>query len=164
VSKGFGVWLLYLFGVLLLLAETILPGIILGVIGALCVAASVLAAFFFWGPFWGTAAVAGELGLLVAAFLVWVKLFPESRLGKRMVLPLHGLTSSVPPDWQTLVGAEGILESPCRPVGVALLNGRRYTVLSEEGFLPRGTRVRVRKVEGTRIVVRRCLLVSSGDP
>ncbi|CAF0696998.1 NfeD family protein [Candidatus Methylacidithermus pantelleriae] len=144
---------LFLSGLFLLIAETFVPGVILGVLGGLCIAGSLVCGFYFLGPGWGMGIAVAELGLLVGVFLAWIKFFPRTPLAKRMVLSSSAPASVVPSDWNRLVGQVGHLESPCRPVGVARIGGRRYTVASEEGFLPRGTQVRVKRVEGTQMIV-----------
>lgn len=59
-------------------------------------------------------------------------------------------TSSDP----SMVGKLGETVTVLRPAGVAIINEERYDVVSEGGFIPKRSRVRVAKVEGRRIVVR----------
>ena len=52
-----------------------------------------------------------------------------------------------------LEGAEGIAVTDLRPAGAAEIDGRRYDVVSEAPYVESGTRIRVFKHEGYRIVV-----------
>lgn len=58
------------------------------------------------------------------------------------------------PDTETLVGKTGRAKSPLRPAGTADIEGHRYDVVTEGGFIPAHSTVEVVKVEGRRIIVR----------
>ena len=53
-----------------------------------------------------------------------------------------------------LLGKEGVAQTPLRPSGTAVFGERRVDVVSECDLIERGTRIRVVKVEGSRVVVR----------
>ena len=95
--------------------------------------------------------------LVPAVILLGFKLFPRSPLGKRMVV--GGLSFESAPSYDPrdvgLVGQEGVLESDCRPAGMARLDGRRVDVLTRGEWIARGTRVKVVELEGNRVVVAR---------
>jgi membrane-bound serine protease (ClpP class) len=55
---------------------------------------------------------------------------------------------------ESLVGKEGLLLSDLRPAGRAEIEGKTYQVVSESGFLERGSRVKVIDTDGVRILVR----------
>jgi len=55
----------------------------------------------------------------------------------------------------TLVGHAGVAETALRPTGKALVDGRRYDVVSEGDFVEQGAAIEVVEVTGARIVVRR---------
>jgi len=147
-----GVVFLLVLGYVLLLLEIVVPGGILGVLGAACVLFGCYQAFQH-GTGWGTGAVA--LSVAVGATTVW--LFFRSRAGRKLVLDgqLHrreGWTSSEK-DLDALLGQEGIALSALRPAGVAQLGERRIDVVSDSEFLDAGVRVRVVEVEGRRVMV-----------
>lgn len=52
------------------------------------------------------------------------------------------------------IGQEGIALTPLRPAGTAEINGQRLDVVSEGGFIALGAKIRVVKVQGSRIIVR----------
>ncbi len=53
-----------------------------------------------------------------------------------------------------LVGAEGIVLTDLRPIGVVEIDGRRYDALSEESLIRAGRRVRVTVAEPNQVKVR----------
>ncbi|MDF9408408.1 MAG: hypothetical protein A4E52_02130 [Pelotomaculum sp. PtaB.Bin013] len=58
------------------------------------------------------------------------------------------------PELSLYAGKEGVALTPLRPAGSAEVDGRRLDVVTEGEFIPKGTRVKVAKVEGTRVVVK----------
>ena len=81
----------------------------------------------------------------------------QSRLWQRLVLS-HRESPDVgyraPADFNHLVGQRGMTISPLRPAGTIMLDGHRYDVVSEGGFVPSNSVVEVVLAEGTRLVVR----------
>lgn len=53
------------------------------------------------------------------------------------------------------IGKEGLTLSKLRPSGVAEFEGIRLDVISENSFIPANTKVRIIKVEGVKITVRK---------
>ena len=52
------------------------------------------------------------------------------------------------------MGQKGVALTPLRPAGTALIDGKRYDVVSDGGFITGNTSVEVVPTEGTRVVVR----------
>ena len=53
-----------------------------------------------------------------------------------------------------LLNGVGVALTHLRPSGTAKINGQRVDVVTETGFIERGTPVKVVAIEGVRIVVR----------
>jgi membrane-bound serine protease (ClpP class) len=53
------------------------------------------------------------------------------------------------------VGKTGIALTDLRPVGKGEFSGRIVDVVSEEGYLPKGTEIVITRAEGIRFVVRK---------
>lgn len=100
------------------------------------------------------------LGVSGAAvlLLVFARYLPEFGPFKRMTLaataggaateaPAAASAAAVSP------GDEGIARSALRPYGTVEIAGRQVEATAEGGYLQSGTRVRVREVSGTKIVV-----------
>ncbi len=146
---------LFVVGFVLVAAEVFLPGVILGVIGFLCLAGSVALVFAHYGV--GAGVVASFLvgGLTLGGFIVWLWIFPRTFIGRRIVLD-----RTQPPDHSAdenrgLVGSFGVALTPLRPAGTARIDGRRVDVTATGEFLEEGAGVVVVAADGMRVVVRR---------
>jgi membrane-bound ClpP family serine protease len=86
------------------------------------------------------------------------KIFPKTRFGKSVTLaPPQKQPGEGVPDTENLkalLGAVGKVITPLRPVGTADFNGRRLECVAEGGYVDRGMKVRVIKVESTQLTVR----------
>jgi membrane-bound serine protease (ClpP class) len=146
---------LILVGAALLLLETVLPGMIAGALGILCLAAGVVLGYSSFGARTGNFILLGVcIGLVIGA-LCWVKYFPESRIARVFVLrqSIGGLGVEKP----ELLDQTGVACTTLRPSGAALINGQRVDVVTEGALVERGTTVKVVAVEGMRVVVRAIL-------
>ena len=56
---------------------------------------------------------------------------------------------------EDLVAKRGIAVSELRPSGFVEVDGKRLDVLSDEGYIPKGTEVEISRIEGSKIYVRR---------
>jgi membrane-bound serine protease (ClpP class) len=137
----------------LLVFELYIPGGVLGIAGALCLAAAVLTAYIVLGR--PTAHYVLVVALVGYAIYLWWSLavFPKSRFAG----PVVNTTSIERPDHglDHLVGKEGVATTTLRPAGTAEVEGEPVDVITEGKFVPAGEPVRVVRVEGPRVVVRR---------
>lgn len=139
-------------GVLLIVAEMFLPGIVAGVLGACCLLAGVIEGYVVFGAHTGNLILLGVLAGLVAGLAVWLKFFPDSRLGRIFVS--SRVVGEIGTDRPELVGKTGTAFTQLRPAGTALIDGKRVDVVTEGQLIEKGTPVRVVGVEGLRIIVR----------
>lgn len=146
------VLILLIAGVVLLALEVVLPGLVAGTAGLVCLVAGVVLAYRDLGPVAGNVTLVLVTGLLVAGFFLWLRFFPQSRLGRRFVS--QGSVGEIRAEKPELLHQTGQALTPLRPSGTALINGRRVDVVSEGAMVGRGTPVRVVAVEGMRVVVR----------
>lgn len=150
---GQAIIVLVLVGFLMIAAEVFVPGLILGTLGALCLIGSVVLCYVSYGALWGTAAFTALVILSVAGFFVWLRLFPYTSLGKKMMLN-SSLSNRSALSIPTLIGETGEAVTPLRPAGTALILGRRMDVVAESGLIDAGRKISVVSQEGIRIVVR----------
>lgn len=143
---------LILVGVLLLLLETVLPGLVAGMVGLCCVGAGVALAYSRFGSAVGSWVLLGVGGGLVICAILWVRFFPSSRLGQLFVA--RRTSGDLGVERPELVHREGVAITNLRPSGTAIIDGKRVDVVTEGGMIERGTPVRVVSVEGLRVVVR----------
>lgn len=143
---------LLLVGAILLLLETVLPGLVAGTVGLLCLVTAVYLAYTEFGVSTGNTvlAVVG-VGLMVGTF-AWIKWLPESRIAKRFVS--KGQVGSLNNEQRELLNQTGRTLTVLRPSGMALINGRRVDVVTEGQLVERDVSVRVVAIEGLRVVVR----------
>lgn len=142
-----------------------------GIIGLVCGASAVgsIVAFFMVSQTMGVAAIGAYLIvgplLLIGIFKYWF----GSPLGKRMIL---GRDLTLPEDSEgalraseharqerlqelkKLIGAEGLTDSPLRPVGFVKINGMRVDAISESGVIESDTPVIVTDAYDNQIKVR----------
>jgi len=145
---------LVIVGFLMIAAEVFVPGMILGSLGGLCLIGSVVLCYVAFGPLAGTAAFAALAVLTILGFFLWLRLFPHTPLGKRMMLN-SSLSSQTTLEIPDLIGATGEAVTPLRPAGTALIQGRRRDVVAETGLIEVGEKISVVSQEGVRIVVRK---------
>jgi membrane-bound serine protease (ClpP class) len=139
-------------GVVLLLLETILPGMIAGIAGFGCLVAGVALGYVEFGAPTGHYLLFGVLAGLVGGFALWVKYFPDSRLARPFLTTR--VVGDVRAERPELLHQTGTAYTPLRPSGTALIGGQRVDVVTEGPFIERGTAVKVVAIEGLRVVVR----------
>lgn len=141
-------------GMVLIGAELIIPGGILGLFGgALIFGAAVMGFFIFPMPYSMLAAI----GIIVGSFLlflIWMKVLPQTLIGKNLTLSREGEDFKATPDFRGLLDQSGRAETDLRPAGIALIDGQRVDVVSESNWIEKGSAVKVVQVEGNRVAVR----------
>jgi membrane-bound ClpP family serine protease len=135
-----------------------------GVLGLLSGALAVASVVCFWrvSPAWGITSLAGLLILAPLVFTFFVKVWPDTTMGRKMILAeddseieRRALEESEERTREdSLIGVQGKALTDLRPVGVVLLDNQRVEALAEGAWIEAGQPVRVTHVEGTRIKVR----------
>jgi membrane-bound ClpP family serine protease len=143
--------LLLLAGVILLVAETLLPsGGVLGVLSALALAACVVVCFRIDSRV-GFAALVAMVVAAPFAWMLWVKLWPHTPVGKRMILaPVNSDLSAA----GVTVGQTGLTVSELRPMGICTFGNDRLEARAEQGTIAAGSRVQVVDIIDRRPTVR----------
>ncbi|CAI6287756.1 MULTISPECIES: NfeD family protein [Bacillus] len=153
---GYETVLLFIAGVILILLEIFLPG---GIIGLLGLGAIIASLFLAAGSF----TVMAVSLLIASAVSITAFILLTRVLGKRMKffkkLILNDSTNTesgyVSNQTRTdLMGKVGITFTPLRPSGTVIIDDERLDVVSEGSFTEKDKKVKVIKVEGSRIVVR----------
>jgi len=139
-------------GAVLLLFETILPGIVAGLAGLACLVSGVALAYSRFGPGTGSFVLLGVFLFLGIGAVLWIRYFPRTPLARRfMARRTIGNIDAGKPE---LLHQTGVAQSPLRPSGVAIIGQRRVDVITEGSMIEPGTAVKVVAVEGMRVVVR----------
>ena len=145
------VMLLMAIGVVLTIAELLLPSHgVLGVGAAGCILGAIVVASRenAWA---GLALLLGVVALVPFAWTAFVKIWPKTPVGRRVVLP--PVTNDAP---QPLVriGQSGVTMSELRPIGVCDFDGVRVEAQSEHGIVEPGRNVKVIALVNNRPMVR----------
>jgi len=136
---------LYVAGLGLVVAETLLPGVVLGLIGAGLIVTSTVFGFRYH---WVLGAGQTTIAVVAMPLCFWIGL---RRLSLRTALD-EGKTFAR--DWSAYAGREGEALTDLRPAGIVMIDGRKVDVVTGGELVAKGRRVRVVTVEGNRIVVR----------
>jgi membrane-bound serine protease (ClpP class) len=139
-------------GALLLVAESVLPGLIAGIAGCCCLVIGVVEGYLKFGARTGNLISVAVLAGLAVGFWLWVKYFPESRLDRLFIS--SQVSGDIGTERPELLEQTGTALTPLRPAGTAVIDGKRVDVVTEGQMIERGTPVRVIAVEGLRVVVR----------
>ena len=143
---------LLILGAILLFLEILLPGMIAGIIGFVCLMAAVILGYRDFGYQTGSLILGGVLVGLVVGVFFWLKFFPGSRIARRFIS--QSSTGELGVARPELLNGTGVALSQLRPSGIATINGQRVDVVTEGGLIERGAAIKVVAVEGARVVVR----------
>jgi membrane-bound serine protease (ClpP class) len=149
-------------GGLLILAETILPGMIAGILGFLCLTAGVAVGYARFGSPTGNYILLGVVAALVIGTFVWLKVFPGTRLAGLFIS--QRTVGDLGVEQPSLLNQTGAALSSLRPSGMALIGGKRVDVVTEGGMVEKGTPIKVVALEGLRVVVRPLSQDSRSEP
>ncbi|HOB20114.1 MAG TPA: NfeD family protein [Candidatus Atribacteria bacterium] len=150
-------WPVFLFvlGIVLMLIEAAVPGF--GIFGIAGIVSFIVAIIFAAPtPEQGLISLGISLLLTVVAVPILYKLLGGPRLFSRLVLSESVTTDKgfvATGGYDHLLGKTGEAVTPLRPSGTAVIDGIRVDVVADGVFLTQGTRIKVIRVEGNRIVV-----------
>ena len=114
--------------------------------------------------FFHSSKTAGWVGIVVAivmipsVLIVAYRIFPKTRFGKSVTLaPPQREQGDAVPDTERLkklLGSEGVVLTPLRPVGMCDFAGERVECVAESGYADKGKKIKVIDVESTQVTVR----------
>lgn len=135
-----------------MLLETVLPGMIAGILGGLCLLAAVLTSYAKFDVGTANMVFLGVMAGVVAGAWLWLKYFPDSPMAMKFVS--HRQIGDIGAEQPELLDQVGVAHTTLRPCGTAVIGGKRVDVISEGALVDRGQRIKVVAVEGLRVVVR----------
>ena len=157
--------LLFVIGLVLLLTEIfVIPGFgIAGISGIILIFASIFLSLLGSEPFIDMHAISiaiiqlsGAMLFSLVGMFFLVKYLPKSTVFNKLVLSESEKAEqgfvSFPSD-KNLVGMTGIAYTTLRPGGTAEIDGRRIDVVAESEYITQGTKIKVLRVEGIKVVV-----------
>ncbi|NLC69548.1 MAG: hypothetical protein GX754_12375 [Clostridiaceae bacterium] len=147
----------FIIGFILIILEMFTPGF--GVAGVSGIILLVLGIMFTARNFL-EAIVMIAIVLIIAGVLlaIFFRLASKGKLNNKIILvdkmnKEAGFVGRSEP--QSFLGKEGVAVTMLRPSGTINIDGTKLDVVAEGEFIPRGTRVKVIKVEGIRIIVKK---------
>lgn len=146
------VWFFAFVGFCLIVAEVIIPGAILGILGGVCLAIAIVEAFILGGPVFGVVITLIVVFGCTIGFVIWWHWFPKSYVGQKLTLKS---TIASPETAPCRIGQSGEAMTPLRPAGAARINGQKIDVITAGDFIEAGEKIEVESVEGVRVVVRK---------
>ena len=141
-------------GVALLLAEVFLPGMVAGVLGVVCLLGAAVVGFAEFGPKVGSLILMAELLAGTVLTILWMRYFPKTPLGKKYILD-PSTAAHAPTETEKWKHREGVALTDLRPAGSARLDGEKIDVITSGDHLEAGTHVKVVRIDGPSIFVRR---------
>ncbi len=159
IAANLPIIICFVIGIGLLILEAFMPGFgAPGITGVILEVITLVLTWFEHGP-------VATLGMLLIVLLVLaiaistsLRSITKGRLSKSPLI--HSDTESNEDGYRSIqdlavfMDKEGTATSVLRPTGIADFEGVRLNVSSEGDFIPAGTKVRIVKVEGAKILVR----------
>lgn len=153
----FAVFLYFACAVLIVVEVFVPSGGLISICSLACLVGGIVLFFQY-------SVTAGWIGIGIAAIMipsvlvVAYRIFPKTRFGKSVTLtPPERRQGDAIPDTdklKDLLGAEGVVLTPLRPVGMCDLSGQRVECVAESGYVDKGKKVKVINVESTQLTVR----------
>ncbi|KEF38136.1 membrane-bound serine protease (ClpP class) [Schinkia azotoformans MEV2011] len=148
--------ILVIIGIILIVLEFFVPGGIMGLLGVLSIITSLLLAAENISHMIFSILIA-ILVTIIASVILFRRFGYEKGIFKRIILfdstsSEQGYVSNQ--NRLDLIGLEGTTVTPLRPSGTAVFNDERVDVVTEGSFISSNIKVKIIKVEGSRIVVR----------
>lgn len=153
---GYETIILFVIGILLIVAEFFLPFGISGILGAGAIVLSIILAGGNVTQM--SIAVLIALTVTIVGMVIIMKFFgKELRVFNKMILSDATSTDKgyVSNENRTdLIGKVAITMTPLRPAGTIRMDNERIDAVSDGSYVDKGKHVKIIKVEGSRIVVR----------
>ena len=148
---------IFILGVIFIIIEILTPTIgLLAGIGVVAILYSLILAM--GGDINAIFMMAISLIVSIIIFAIIIKKLPSSKLWKKIILTNtssseQGFVSSV--DYSRYLHKEGIVLTELRPSGSVKIDDDVLDVVSEGSYISKGEKIRVVKIEGMRIIVRK---------
>lgn len=158
-----GWWLLlaiflYLICAALIIAEVFVPsGGLISICAMACLIGGV-AIFFHHSNVAGIIGIGVAIVMIPSVLIIAYKVFPKTKFGRSVTLtPPERQEGDAVPDTaelKNMLGAVGTVITPMRPVGMCDFSGRRIECVAEGGYVDKGQKVKVIRVQSTQLTVR----------
>ena len=159
VATNLPIILLFLFGMGLLIVEAFMPGFGLpGITGSIMEIAVIVLTYIQNGGVAALGVTVCILAIMGIAVSLALRSASTGRLSKSAMIlndEEDANVLDVSEDLKVFVGKEGITTTVLRPTGMAEIEGIRLNVESEGDFIPKDTAIKVHRVDGRNVIVRK---------
>jgi len=147
--------LLFALGILFIVVEVIVPGGIVGSIGALLMFAGCALAFRDFGTLGGLVALFAALAVGALALFIEFRVLPKTKFGRRVFLDsqIKSVASAVGEDAHALIGQPAEALTMLSPTGYVRAAGRRYEAFCQSGQAPAGAALKIIGADNFRLIV-----------
>ncbi len=147
--------LLFSIGILFIAVEVIIPGAILGSIGALLMFGGCIMAFIDYGTTGGIIAVLTAFAVAGVAFFIEFHYLPRTEFGKRAFLTkeITAVSAAVSSEARELIGKSAEAITMLSPSGYVLVDGHRYEAFCQSGQAPAGSALDIIGADSFRLIV-----------
>lgn len=159
IAANLPIIICFVIGIGLLILEAFMPGFgAPGITGIVLEVITLVMTWFEHGPVATLAMLLIVLLVLAIAISTSLRSITKGRLSKTSLV--HSDTESneegyrSTQDLAVFMDREGVASSVLRPTGIADFDGVRLNVSSEGDYIPAGTKVRIIKIEGAKILVK----------
>ncbi len=159
IAANLPIIICFVIGIGLLILEAFMPGFgAPGFTGLVLEVITLVMVWFEHGPVATLAMLLIVLLVLTIAISTGLRSIARGRLSKSSIINAETESNDEGyrsiEDLKVFMDREGTATSVLRPTGIADFDGVRLNVSSEGDFIPAGTKVRIIKVEGAKILVR----------
>jgi membrane-bound serine protease (ClpP class) len=147
--------LLFAIGILLIAVEVIVPGGILGLMGALMMFGGCVKAFLDYGIAGGMIASMAALVMGGLAIFLEFRVLPKTKVGKRAFLTreITAVSAAFGKEALDLVGKSAEALTMLSPSGYVRVDGRRYEAFCQSGQVPAGSALEIIGADNFRLIV-----------
>ncbi len=147
--------LLFAIGILLIAAEVIVPGGIIGTVGGLLMFSGCILAFLDFGSGGGLIAVLTAFVLGGAVLYIEFCYLPKTKWGKRAFLnaEVTGVSAALGKEALALVGKSAEAITLLSPSGYVQVDGHRYEAFCQSGQAPAGSLLEIIGADNFRLIV-----------
>lgn len=148
--------LLFTIGLILLAAEVLVPGGILGIAGGVALFAGCVVSFIRLGASGGLIAVVIAMLAAFVVFYIQFRVLPKTRIGKRFFLKreITATSTALQDSARDLIGKAALSATVLSPSGYVTIDGKRYEAVSQSGQISPGTELEVIDANHFQLTVR----------
>lgn len=144
---------LLLAGFVLIGMEIFIPGGILGIFGSIAWVGAAVIGFRNFPEPWNMISGLALLIFGILTFVVWIRYFPKSRIGKSLSLEESTAEYKSHRGDDVQVGTAGEALSTLRPSGIAKFDGKRVDVVADGEWIEAGQAIKVSSTSGGHVSV-----------